>query len=572
MTHVRVVAAASALAVMVSVLAQSLTTSALVVDVCYLGILIGASAAAWVGAERVPRRDRLVPRLIAAGVSLNAVGEVLWTILVRTGADPDVSVADLAWFASYVFLCAALWTILSRSRKDGRPDLGFVIDAVTIVAVSVLIFWRFSVDAIVDDATVSPLARAVWASYPVLDAVLLALVVRALLSRAARTAVGACFGVGVGMWLAADVLYLRGTENDAAVTVMNAAWTVAPALMACAVWRGRPARTPATDSAMATGWLGSLLAAGLPLVVPPALELTADLRGQDDHPWQLLVGMVVVIALALVRTGRLVRSEQQAQRELEVARDAALAASEAKSIFMANMSHEIRTPLTTVLVATQLLKETPVDPMQLNLLGKMHRSGERLQALVEGVLDFSRIEAGRLSLHPVEFDLPALVADVVDVHVSAARRQEIRFEWDVDPGVPQTVLGDRTKVFQVLNNLVENAMKFSAHGRVRLEVCAPSPGSDMTSTGVQFAVSDTGIGIREEDQTLVFESFTQVDGSSSRRYEGTGLGLAICKQLTELMGGTITLSSTLGEGSTFTVRLPLPTPKRPADLDDEAAA
>jgi signal transduction histidine kinase len=254
-----------------------------------------------------------------------------------------------------------------------------------------------------------------------------------------------------------------------------------------------------------------------------------------------------------------------------VARDAALAASEAKSMFLANMSHEIRTPLTTVLVATELLRQTALDDLQLNLLGKMHRSGERLQSLVEGVLDFSRIEAGTAQVHRSEFDLHALVDDIADAHLPQARRQSIRFESRVDPGVPHAVVGDRTKVFQVLNNLVENAVKFSANGRVELEVCPASSVSDEPSPGVQFSVSDTGIGIHEKDQELVFESFRQVDGTSSRRYEGTGLGLAICKELTELMGGTITVTSTPGEGSTFTVRLPLPSPTRPTPVMGDGA-
>jgi signal transduction histidine kinase len=561
--------AASAVVVATAVVVQSITTDADVVDVCYLGVLVGASIAAWIGAERRDQGDRLVSRLIATGISLNAVGEVLWTALRRAGAEPDVSIADVAWFASYVVLCAALWTLLRRSHNDGRTDLDFVVDVVTVGVVSVLVFWRFSVGAIVQDASVSALTRAVWASYPILDGVLLALVLRVLLSRQARAAVGGCFGVGVGLWLGADILYLQGTGDRAAVTVMDAAWTLAPVLMACAVWRARPARSAAMELAAPRGWVGVLLVAICPLIVPPALELVADLRGQADQPWQLLVGMAAVIVLGLVRIGRVIRSEQQAHRELEIARDAALAASEAKSMFLANMSHELRTPLTTVLVATELVRQTSLDDLQLDLLGRVHRSGERLQSLVEGVLDFSRIEAGTAVVRRVEFDLYALVADVADAHLPHAQRQGVRLESWIDPAVPQTVMGDRTKVFQVLSNLVQNAVKFSADGRVQLEVAPVLERSDAPSSGVQFTVSDTGIGIAETDQARVFESFTQVDGSASRRYQGTGLGLAICKELTELMGGTITLRSRLGEGSTFTVRLPLAPPTRQALADGD---
>jgi signal transduction histidine kinase len=300
-----------------------------------------------------------------------------------------------------------------------------------------------------------------------------------------------------------------------------------------------------------------LLLAVFPLLVPPTLELVTDLRGQDDQPGQLFVGMALVMALALVRTGRLILSEQQAHRELEVARDEALAASEAKSMFLANMSHELRTPLTTVLVAGGLLGETPLDDTQRMLLGKVHRSGSQLQTLVEGLLDLSRIEAGRAVLQKVDFDLHALLAELVDVHRPRAEAKGIGFSAEIDPQLPQHLVGDEKRVFQVLSNLLENAAKFTEAGQVRLTARrADSSGVPGTCT-VQFSVTDTGIGIPEEEQESIFESFRQVDGSATRYYQGTGLGLAICRELTELMGGTITVLSDLGVGSTFTVRLPL---------------
>ncbi len=269
----------------------------------------------------------------------------------------------------------------------------------------------------------------------------------------------------------------------------------------------------------------------------------------------LFLGMAAVVTLAFVRTGRLLRSEASALRELEVARDAALKASSAKSMFLANMSHEIRTPLTTVLATAEILEDTPLNELQLKLVAKMNRSGNLLMSLVEEVLDFSRVEAGRIDLQSVEFDLHLLVADVVDVQVPRARQAGMRFEWHLDPGVPRMVVGDPNRLHQVVLNLLDNALKFTPHGRVRLDV-RPAEGDD---EGVDFIVDDTGIGIRHEDQASVFESFKQVDGSTTRRYGGSGLGLAICKELTELMGGSITVQSQFGSGSTFVVRIPLAT-------------
>lgn len=253
-----------------------------------------------------------------------------------------------------------------------------------------------------------------------------------------------------------------------------------------------------------------------------------------------------------MRTGRLLRSERHALRELEVARDAALSASRAKTIFLANMSHEIRTPLTTVLAAAEILEDTHLDELQLKLLAKMSRSGNLLMSLVDGVLDFSRVEAGQVEIRSVEFDLHVLVADAVDVYEPRARQMGVRFEWDLDPQVPRMVMGDPTRLLQVVLNLLDNAMKFTHHGRVTL-VVRPAAVDD---EAVEIVVADTGIGIRTEDQAFVFDSFRQVDGSTTRRYGGSGLGLAICKELTGRMGGSITLRSDVGSGSTFVVRLP----------------
>ena len=272
-----------------------------------------------------------------------------------------------------------------------------MVDVVTVVVISVLVFWRFTVEAIVADTTVAPHVRAVWAAYPVLDAILLALVLRVLLSRNARAAIDAWFAVGVCLWLAADILYLQAPEDQTAVLFMDSAWMLAPVLIARAAWHVPDVKSDAAcgSPAALAGWVAPVLIAVCPLVVPPTLELIADVRGQPDQPLQLFIGMVLVSTLAFVRTGRLIQSEQRAHRELEVARDAALAASDAKSLFLATMSHEIRTPLTTVLVAGGLMKDTPLNDVQLNLLGRMQRSGDRLLSLVDGVLDFSRIEAGQ---------------------------------------------------------------------------------------------------------------------------------------------------------------------------------
>ncbi|WP_210649926.1 HAMP domain-containing sensor histidine kinase [Nocardioides sp. SYSU D00065] len=525
----------------------------------YVGVLVAASLAAWVGAQRARAGHRLVRRLIAAGLTLTALGDAVWEVLDWRGAATDVSVADPLWFASYAVLCVAVWTVLSGG-DTARDRCSVVIDAVTVVTVSILLFWSISIEAIVTDEGLDPHVRLVWAAYPVADAVLLALVVRVLMSRGARAAIDAEFAVGVCLWLAADIGYLRFGEGGTAGVLMEAAWMVAPVLLARTAWRSSPAPSGEPVAAGPNGWVGQVLVAIVPLVVPPALVVLAHVRDEPAQPVLLVVGTATLTLLALVRTARLMRSEEQAHRELEVARDAALAASRAKSMFLATMSHEIRTPLTMVLGTAELLQDTQLDDVQRELVARMRRSGDLLSGLVDDILDFSRIEAGQVELAQSRFHLASVVEDLAQAYAPRAARAGIRFEHRVAPGVPDEVVGDRDRLLQVLSNLLDNAVKFTPEGSVRLEV-RPGPSAGGAGTGanseVELVVSDTGIGIREEDLDAVFDSFRQVDGSTTRRYGGSGLGLAISRQLVTSMGGELTVTSEPGAGSTFVARIPL---------------
>jgi signal transduction histidine kinase len=550
---------AVATVVVLAVLLHVTTDDQLVADLCYLGVLIGAGVAAWWAAARAPAGEALVPRLVACGVALTASGDVLWALLTRAGVNADVSVADLAWGASYVTIGAAIWAVLGRHQPSGRGDPDLVVDVLTIVVVSVVILWSSSVEVILVNSELSPLVRAVWAAYPVADAVLLALVVRVLASRRTRHSLSGWFAGGLFLWLAADLAYLRWPETSDAGPVMDAAWMLGPVLMAYAMWHPpAPDTRPRDLDDPGVSFLPLLVAVG-PLLVPPVLEVLADLNGEPDRPIQLLVSMSALVALAFVRTSRLIRSERSAHREVERARDAALEASEAKSLFLANMGHEIRTPLTTVLAAAEILGDTPLDETQQQLLSRMERCGELLRVLVERILDFSRLAGGRVVLEPTEFDPSALVADVVDAYAERAQVQGLDFDWHLDPRTPATMTADLVRVFQVLTNLLDNAFKFTAQGSVRLEV-----GPDDTSPDlVRFVVLDTGLGIRDEDQDEIFDVFKQVDGSMTRAHGGSGLGLAICKQLATAMGGSISVRSRYGEGSRFELRLPRAVPQPP---------
>jgi PAS domain S-box-containing protein len=240
---------------------------------------------------------------------------------------------------------------------------------------------------------------------------------------------------------------------------------------------------------------------------------------------------------------------------LERARLDAQHTSELKSLFVANVSHEIRTPLTSVLAAIEMLHDTVLDPEQTLLADTADRSGRRLLRLVENLLDFSELESNRIHLQTMDFAPRALLTSVAERLGSAARDKGLDFTWTVDPALGESVSGDLDRISQVLTALVENAVKFTRTGWVRLslELAELRP----TAVDVRFVVQDSGIGLAPEQRDRLFDSFSQVDPSTSRAYEGAGLGLAICRRLVTLMGGSIAVDSTPGVGSTFSFQLPL---------------
>lgn len=301
------------------------------------------------------------------------------------------------------------------------------------------------------------------------------------------------------------------------------------------------------------------------LAMIAAIKVMAMHTGADFHVnMRIMITAIAIVSVATVGFGYAQIYKMQSKRlldinaELQGERERAEAVSELKSRFLANMSHEIRTPMNAILGMTQILRTEDLSAKQLERVNIINESGDALMRILNDILDLSKVEAGKVEIHVTPFDLCDLMRSVEAAFALKADEKGLLFTITVDDGLPRLLVGDATRIRQVISNLVSNAIKFTDQGHVAVHVGADANAAedaDADAVTLAIRVEDTGAGLSEEALETLFSPFTQADQSVSRRHGGTGLGLAISRELAVLMGGDITVDSRPGAGSTFTARL-----------------